>query len=99
MINIEEGLEASDFLIIILSKNSVNSSWVRKELNAFLCDEISSENVKVLLALIDDCCIPIFLIQKNLCVPFMKYISCLEMYTMILILSSINIIKFYMIIL
>jgi len=61
---IEEGLEASDFLIIILSKNSVNSSWVRKELNAILCDEISSKNVKVLPALIDDCCIPIFLREK-----------------------------------
>lgn len=40
-----------------------------------------------------------FLIPKTLCVPFMKYISCLEMYIMILILRIINIIKFYMIIL
>ena len=61
---IEEGLETSDYLIVILSKNSVNSLWVRKELNAFLCDEISSKNVKILPVLIDDCNIPIFLREK-----------------------------------
>ena len=61
---IEEGLETSDYLIVILSKNSVNSLWVKKELNAFLCDEISSKNVKILPALIDDCSIPIFLREK-----------------------------------
>lgn len=61
---IEEGLETSDYLIIILSKNSVNSSWVRKELNAFLCDEILSKSVKVLPVLIDDCNIPIFIREK-----------------------------------
>lgn len=61
---IEEGLETSDYLIVILSKNSVNSLWVRKELNAFLCDEISSKNVKILPVLIDDCSIPIFLREK-----------------------------------
>lgn len=61
---IAQGLETSDYLVVVLSKNSVNSSWVRKELNAFLCDEISSNNVKILPVLIDDCSIPIFLREK-----------------------------------
>ena len=61
---IEEGLESSDYLIIILSNNSVKSSWVRKELNVFLCNEISSKQVKILPVLIDNCDIPIFLREK-----------------------------------
>ena len=61
---IGEGLESSDYLIIILSNNSVQSSWVRKELNVFLCNEISSKKIKILPVLIDDCDIPIFLREK-----------------------------------
>lgn len=61
---IEEGLETSDYLLIVLSKHSVNSPWVRKELNAFLCDEIFSKRVKILPILIEDCNIPIFLREK-----------------------------------
>lgn len=61
---IEEGLETSDYLLIVLSKHSVNSSWVKKELNAFLCNEISSGSVKILPVLIDDCDVPVFLREK-----------------------------------
>lgn len=31
---INDGISESDFLIIVLSKNSVNSKWVREELNS-----------------------------------------------------------------
>lgn len=62
---IEEGLESSDYLIIVLSKNSVKSAWVKKELNAILCDEIYSNTIKILPVLIDDCTIPIFLKEKR----------------------------------
>lgn len=61
---IEEGIESSDYVIIVLSNDSVNSFWVKKELNAFLCNEIISKSKKILPVLIDDCNIPVFLREK-----------------------------------
>jgi hypothetical protein len=61
---ISEGLSESDYLIVILSKNSVLSEWVSKELNYSLLEEINNRKIKVLPALMEKCDIPVFLSEK-----------------------------------
>ena len=68
---IESGLLGASYLLIVLSKNSVKSDWVRKELNAALIREIDDKKIKILPVLIDDCEIPLFLREK-LYVDFRK---------------------------
>lgn len=58
-----EGLEDSDILIIVLSKNSVSSSWVKEELASANMRRISQRNIRILPILIDDCEIPISLMH------------------------------------
>jgi hypothetical protein len=68
---IESGLLGASYLVIVLSKNSVKSDWVRKELNAALIREIDDKKIKILPVLINDCEIPLFLREK-LYVDFRK---------------------------
>ena len=56
-----EGLEESDTLIVVLSKNSVNSNWVKEELATTNMRRISQRKVRILPILIEDCEIPISL--------------------------------------
>ncbi len=56
--NIEEGLKDTDYLVIVLSEHSVQSQWVRAELNAALMDQLSGGGTVVLPVRIDDCEIP-----------------------------------------
>jgi len=58
---ISEGLRDTDYLIIVLSKASVASSWVQAELNAALMNELSDKGTVVLPVLIEDCDLPILL--------------------------------------
>ena len=58
---IEEGLIDSQFLVVVLSANSVQSKWVKVELHSGLFSQISSREIKVLPALIEDCTMPVFL--------------------------------------
>lgn len=58
---ISTGLSEADYLLVVLSRNSVGSSWVQNELNAALMEEASSKDIVVLPAVIDDCEIPILL--------------------------------------
>ncbi|OGF20573.1 hypothetical protein A2316_00475 [Candidatus Falkowbacteria bacterium RIFOXYB2_FULL_38_15] len=51
---INDGLNSSDHLIAILSKNSLDSHWVKKELNAGFMLEVKG-NFKIIPALIDNC--------------------------------------------
>jgi hypothetical protein len=62
---IEEGLQASDNLAIVLSPTSVQSAWVQKELDAKLVEEIESKRVSVLPILYKQCAIPPFLKGKH----------------------------------
>jgi hypothetical protein len=48
MEKINEGLENSSFFVIVLSKNSRNSDWVHRELNATLMRQIVKKDVKIL---------------------------------------------------
>jgi len=62
---IEDGINNSDYLGIILSPDSVKSIWVKKEVEAALTQEINGKAVKVIPILLVDCDIPIFLKPKK----------------------------------
>jgi len=61
---IGEGIKESGWLGIVISKNSIKSSWVEKELNAGMMTELEKKQVFVLPIVIDNCEIPIFLRDK-----------------------------------
>ena len=61
---IGEGLKESGWLAVVISNNSIKSSWVEKELNVGLTTELEKKQVFVLPLVIDDCEIPIFLRDK-----------------------------------
>ncbi len=61
---IQKGLTDSSFLLVVLSKNSVESEWCKKEMNSGIIREINEKQVVVIPILLDDCKIPIFLQEK-----------------------------------
>jgi hypothetical protein len=61
---ISEAIQQADFVAAILSHNSVQSNWVRKELELALTQEIAGRRVKVLPILMEKCEIPDFLRDK-----------------------------------
>lgn len=61
---IADGINESGWLAVVLSKQSVSSAWVQKELNAALARELRDKNVYVLPIVIEDCDIPLFLLDK-----------------------------------
>ena len=63
---IQDGIERSDFLVIVLSKSSVRSKWVRKEIGAGLDKEIKRKGAFVLPLLLENCNIPPLLRDKNM---------------------------------
>ena len=58
---ISAGIEGSGWLLVALSESSVNSNWVRRELNAGLATELDNQEVIVLPALLEECDPPLFL--------------------------------------
>lgn len=61
---IQQGIQNIDYVGIILSPNSVNSSWVQTELRFALTREISEKKVVVLPIYYQNCTIPPFLQDK-----------------------------------
>jgi hypothetical protein len=57
-------IEKIDFVVAIISKNSIKSPWVKKEISLAVTKEIMSDKVVVLPVLIDDCPIPNSLADK-----------------------------------
>jgi hypothetical protein len=55
---IAQGLAESDFFLIVVSANSVESEWVKKELSSALVHEIERRKVTVLPIRIDDANMP-----------------------------------------
>ena len=55
---IAQGLAESDFFLIVVSQNSVASSWVKKELSSALVHEIERRKVTVLPIKMDDAQVP-----------------------------------------
>ena len=62
---IEHGIQTYDYFIIILSKKSVNSTWVAKELNAAYMKEIKANRIVILPVLLEECEIPILISGKK----------------------------------
>jgi hypothetical protein len=61
---IQSGLQESDYLLVVLSPNSVNSPWVHEELNAARFRQLESRRVVVLPVLYQDCEIPPLMTDK-----------------------------------
>ena len=61
---VQEAIEESSALLVVLSKASVESEWCKKELNSGLMRELEEKKVIVLPVLIEDCKIPLFLREK-----------------------------------
>src|SRR5688500_14605373 len=61
---IGEAIDRADFVGAVISRNSVASTWVQKELSMAATKEIAAKKVVVLPILIDQCEIPEFLKDK-----------------------------------
>lgn len=55
---VEEAMAESDFLIVVISKASMNSRWVQEELSAAKTIEIGKRGIFILPALIESCKLP-----------------------------------------
>jgi small GTP-binding protein len=62
---IAQGLQETDYILYVLSPNSVDSNWVREEFGAIMIDQIKTGKIRVLPLLYKDCEIPIFLRDKH----------------------------------
>ncbi|MCB0627542.1 MAG: toll/interleukin-1 receptor domain-containing protein [Saprospiraceae bacterium] len=63
--SVEDALNNAKYMCIVLSKNSISSPWVKRELKAALVREFDENNIKILPIIIDDCEIPLFLRDIN----------------------------------
>jgi hypothetical protein len=61
---IRQGIDEMEYLGVILSPNSVKSSWVQREVDVAMNQEIEGKRVKVLPLVIEDCDLPGFLKGK-----------------------------------
>jgi len=61
---ITNAISKNDYVIAILSHNSINSRWVNYELKIAVQEEMDKEKIKVLPIVIDNCEIPIYLKTK-----------------------------------
>lgn len=55
---INEGLAQAKYFLIVLSKSSLLSRWVKEELNAALMQQVSTDGTFLLPVLIEDCEVP-----------------------------------------
>jgi hypothetical protein len=62
---IREGIDRVAYVGVVLSIDSINSEWVKKELDIAMNQEIEGRRVKVLPLLLDDVELPGFLIGKK----------------------------------
>ncbi len=62
---IAQGLAGSDYFLIALSHNAINSEWVKKELNNALVTEVQRRKVHILPLKLDDSPIPPIISDKK----------------------------------
>ena len=60
---INEGLSTHDNLVLILSQASVDSEWVKRELNSSLMRQLHDKNIRILPLLKENCVIPPLLVD------------------------------------
>mgnify|MGYP005830856067 CR=1 FL=1 len=63
--SITQGLASSDFFLIALSRHSIESEWVKKELSSAMLTEVRKRKVHVLPLKIDDIEIPLAVADKK----------------------------------
>ncbi|MEP5630376.1 MAG: toll/interleukin-1 receptor domain-containing protein [Tateyamaria sp.] len=68
---IEEALGGADAILVLLSKNSTQSEWCKKELRSGLLRELEEKSVLVIPIVLDDCEIPLF-VREKLWIDFRK---------------------------
>lgn len=61
---ISQSISRSGYLLVLLSQQSVSSSWVEKELQIGMNRELKERRVSVLPILLEDCDVPLFLSDK-----------------------------------
>ena len=61
---IQDAILEAPYFLVLLSRASVGSTWVKKELNAALALELKLDTKLVIPAVIDDCEVPTFLFGK-----------------------------------
>jgi hypothetical protein len=61
---VQEAIESSSALLVVLSKASVASEWCKKELTAGLIRELEEKRIVVLPVLVEDCSVPLMLRDK-----------------------------------
>lgn len=61
---ISKAINEMEFVAVVLSRRSVASHWVRKEVDIAMTQEIKGRRVKVLPILLEECEIPSFLSDK-----------------------------------
>jgi len=59
------GIKDCDFVLVILSKHSINSHWVEREWESKYWDEVQAGEIKVIPVLFDECEIPQLLKTKK----------------------------------
>lgn len=55
---INEALDRMTHLVVLLSKNSVDKPWVKRELSSSLMRQLSAQSITLLPVILDDCKIP-----------------------------------------
>ena len=71
---IEEALGDANAILVLLSKDSVESEWCKKELRAGLIRELEEKSVLLIPIILDDCEIPLLLKEKS-CIDFREDID------------------------
>jgi hypothetical protein len=61
---VAQGLAGSDYFLIVMSQNSVESEWIKKELNNALVREVQRRKVHILPLKLDDSPIPEIISDK-----------------------------------
>jgi hypothetical protein len=64
-LKISGALAASDYLVLLMSKTSVESPWVQREWLPALMSEVDDRGIRILPARLDDCTIPAILRDKH----------------------------------
>lgn len=68
---VQQGLHEADFVVVLLTRNSLESGWVEKEWQSKIGHEAAQRSVKVLPVKGDDCEVPL-LLQDRLCVELKR---------------------------
>lgn len=61
---IQEGIAEASFLLVVLSNNSLDSEWCKRELKSAIMRELDEKKVIVIPILVEKCDIPLFLKDK-----------------------------------